>query len=218
MQEPLRKIHSFGQFLVDDCGEHLPEQGHEHLRRMQDATVRMKQLIQHLISLARVGTRGGELIPVKPGPVMDNVLDTLSETVKESGAKVAVQDPLPVVKADAVQLGQVFQNLIGNALKFRSPERPLEVKVGAEVENGWATFSVSDNGIGIEEIYLDKIFGIFRRVHPQDRYEGAGVGLALCEKIIHRHGGRIWAESEAAKGSTFHFTLRTAEMMREKDQ
>ena len=209
LQEPLRKVHAFAQFLVEDCGEHIPPQGREHLRRMQNAAVRMKDLIQHLLRLARVGSRGGKIVPVDPRESLDKVLDTLSEQVRECGAEIDVEDGLPVVVADAVQLGQVFQNLIGNALKFCSPERAPKVTVTAEVEGERATFSVSDNGIGVEERFLEKIFGLFQRLHPREQYEGAGVGLALCERIIRRHGGRMWAESEVGKGTTFRFTLPT---------
>jgi len=218
LQEPLRKIHTFGQFLVEDCGEHIPDEGRQHLRRMQEATVRMKNLIQHLLTLARVGTRGGELVPVESRPVLDAVLDTLSEQVRQSGAEVTVEGEFPTVMADAVQLGQVFQNLISNALKFRSPERVLRVTIRADVEGDQATFSVSDNGIGIEERFLEKIFGVFQRLHPREQYEGAGVGLALCEKIVRRHGGSIRVESTPGEGTTFHVVLSTAPEQKEEDR
>ena len=210
LQEPLRKVHTFGQFLVEDCGDRLPEESREHLRRMQDAAVRMKSLIQHLLALARVGTRGGEMASVEPRQVIARVLDTLSEQIRECAGEVTVEDPLPTVNADAVQLGEVFQNLIANALKFRSPDRVAKVAVSGRIEGDRAVFSVADNGIGIEERFLEKIFGVFQRLYPREQYEGAGVGLALCEKIIRRHGGRIWAESQPGKGSTFWFSLPLA--------
>jgi light-regulated signal transduction histidine kinase (bacteriophytochrome) len=112
--------------------------------------------------------------------------------------------------ADATQLGQLFQNLVGNALKFRQPDRRPEVSIAAHGADGEVVFSVSDNGIGIEERFLDKIFGVFQRLHTRDEYEGSGIGLALCRKIVLRHGGRIWAESELGKGTTFRFALRPA--------
>ncbi len=216
LQEPLRKIHAFGQFLVEDCGDHVPEEGREHLRHIQDAAVRMKDLIRHLLTLARVGTRGGEIEPAAAGQVIQEVLQDMSEQVRECGAAVSLPDRLPTVLADAVQLGQVFQNLIANALKFRSPDRRPEVAIGARVEGDQAVFSVTDNGIGIEERFLERIFGVFQRLHLREEYEGAGVGLALCKKIVLRHGGRIWAESELGKGSTFHFILRTVPQPEEK--
>jgi PAS domain S-box-containing protein len=206
LQEPLRKIHTFGQFMLEDFGEDMPEQAREHLSRMLDAAARMKGFIRHLLDLARVG-RGGNLVPVEPRKVVEDALDLLSQTVRQCGATVVVAEQMPRVRADPVQLGQVFQNVLGNALKFRSQERAPRIEVAATGDDAWATFSISDNGIGIEEGHLDRIFGIFQRVHPPGRYEGAGVGLALCEKIVRRHGGRIWAESRLGQGTTIHFTL-----------
>jgi signal transduction histidine kinase len=211
LQEPLRKIHTFGGFLQQDCGEALPEQGREHLEHMQAAALRMKALIQHLLDLARVGTRGGALAPVHAGSVAAQVLDTLSERIGECGADVSVRGELPTVQADEVQLARVLQNLVANALKFRSPQRHAAVRIGAETGDGMATFHVADNGIGIPEEHLEDIFGIFRRLHGRDEYEGAGMGLALCAKIIRRHGGRIWAESAPGEGATFRFTIPLAD-------
>jgi PAS domain S-box-containing protein len=210
LQEPLRKVHTFCEFLVEDCADQVSEEGRRHIERMQDAVLRMKQLIKHLLTLSRVDTRGAELRPVDAGEVVASALETLDARVAEAGARVHVDDPLPRVFADAVQLRQLFENLVGNALKYRSTEREPEVRVAAEVDNGWATFSVRDNGIGIDRQYLKKIFGVFQRLHPRDRYEGTGVGLALCRKIVRRHGGRIHAESTPGEGSTFYFTLRRA--------
>jgi PAS domain S-box-containing protein len=207
LQEPLRKIHTFGQFLVEDLGEQLPESAREHVRRMQEAAVRMQGLIQHLLGLARVGTAGREPVAVAAGMVVDKVLETLSERVRESGADITVAAELPRVMADPVQLEQVFQNLLSNALKFRSPERQPRITIGASREGEQVRFAVSDNGIGIEERFFERIFGMFQRLHPGEHYEGAGVGLALCAKIVRRHGGRIWVESEVGKGSTFSFAL-----------
>ena len=217
LQEPLRKIHTFGQFLMEDCGDRLPEEGRQHLRHMQDAALRMKELIQHLLALARVGTCGGELAAVASRQVLNTVVDTLSEKIREVEAEVAVENGLPIVMADEVQLRQVFQNLVGNALKFWSPGRPPRIVISGRAEGEEAVFSVADNGIGIENRFLDKIFGVFQRLHAREQYEGAGVGLALCEKIIRRHGGRIWAESELGKGSTFHFALRSVPMTEEEN-
>lgn len=217
LQEPLRKINAFGQFLMEDCGDQVSEQGREHLKRMQDAALRMKELIQHLLALARVGTRGGEPVPVETAQVIEEVLDTLSQQVRDCNAEVVVQEGLPAVHGDVVQLGQVFQNLIANALKFGSPERTPRVTISARVQGNEATFSVADNGIGIEERHLERVFGIFQRLHSPEQYEGAGVGLALCAKIIQRHGGRIWAESEVGKGTTFRFALSLHPTGRRKD-
>ncbi len=210
LQEPLRKVHAFAQFLVEDCGDDISEEGRDYLQRMQSATVRMKDLIHHLLQLSRVDTRGAELIPVDPAKILGEVTDTLSEALRETEAEVEIQPDLPPVMADAIQLRQVFQNLIDNALKFRSPDRKPKLHIAAQAENKHVVFSVADNGIGIEERFLEKIFGVFERLHVRDAYEGSGVGLALCRKIVQRHGGRIWAESEPGRGSTFYFTLRPA--------
>jgi len=217
LKEPLRKIHAFGRFLEEDCGENIPEEGRQHLHRMQEAAVRMKDLIEHLLSLARVETQGKELVPVDLRPIIDEAVDVLSEKVRECGAEVVIEDGMPLVIADAVQLGQVFQNLVSNALKFRSTERAPKVLISGRADGPEATFSVADNGIGIEERFYEKIFGVFQRLHPQEQYEGAGVGLALCEKIVRRHGGRIWVDSQFGKDSTFHFTLSIAPAAKERD-
>ncbi len=210
LQEPLRKMNTFAEFLVEDCAECLPEDSLRHLRTIREASLRMKDRIQHLLALARVGTQGGQMAPVEPRPVINEVLEDLSERVRECGADISVQEDLPRVSADRVQLAQVFQNLIGNALKFRSPDRPPRVTISARERNGEAVFSVADNGIGIEERFSERIFGVFRRLHQAEEYEGDGVGLALCKRIIQRHGGRISLQSEPGIGSTFTFTLPIA--------
>ena len=217
LQEPLRKVHAFADFLVEDCGDHIPDAGKEHLRRMQNATVRMKGLIHHLLELSRVDTRGSDLAPTDPAEVIADVLETLGERVREYDAEIEVQSELPRVLADATQLGQVFQNLIGNALKFRAPERKPRIRITAEQTGGEVAFSVADNGIGMEGRFLEKIFAVFQRLHTRDEYEGTGVGLALCRRITERHGGRIWAEAEPGKGSTFRFTVRRAPQHKEEE-
>ncbi len=208
LQAPLRKIHTFGQFLEEDCGDLIPEEGLDHLHRMQGAAVRMKELIQHLLALSRVKTRGAEFEPVEPKEVIETVLDDLGEHIAECEAQVEVDATFPTVMADEVQLRQLFQNLITNALKFASPDRLPRVSISGRLDGDDALFAVCDNGIGIDPKYREKIFGIFQRLHRREDYEGAGVGLALCEKIARRHGGKIWVESEPGAGSQFYFTLR----------
>jgi PAS domain S-box-containing protein len=210
LQAPLRKVHTFGKFLEEDCGEILPQEGLEHLHRMQDAAVRMKQLIQHLLKLSRVKTRGADLAPVDPAPVVQQVREDFSEKIKELNATITIQDDLPPVMADKIQLEQVVLNLIGNALKYRHEERPPKIDITGWYKGDNAIFSVKDNGIGIEEPYQEKIFGVFQRLNRREDYEGTGVGLALCEKIVHRHGGQIWVKSRFGEGSTFYFTLQPA--------
>jgi PAS domain S-box-containing protein len=217
LQEPLRKVQTFAQFLLEDLGEEASEQARDHVDRVQGAVARMRELIQHLLALARVGSHGAEMVPVESGRVLAEVLETMAGSIGECGARVVVRPPLPVVRADPVQLGQVLQNLIGNALKFRTPGERPRVEVWATIDGREACFSVADSGIGIEERFLDRIFGPFQRLHPRDRYGGAGVGLALCDKIVRRHAGRIWAESEPGHGSVFHFTVPLAAGQDERD-
>lgn len=210
LQEPLRKIHTFSSFLLEDAGDQLAPTCQEHIKHIQDATARMKTLIQHLLQLSRVG-RDAQFGLVRSREVLDRALGTLSERIREAGGKVTVRGDLPIVIADAVQLEQVFQNLLSNALKFRAPDRAPEVAVSAEVNHDVVTFAVADNGIGIENRFLEKVFGIFQRLHTHMEYEGSGIGLALCAKIINKHGGRMWVESEFGKGSTFRFSLPRGE-------
>lgn len=210
LQEPLRKMHTFGQFLMEDCAEALTEEGRDYILRMQRAALRMKDLIQHLLELSRVRTRGSRPVAVRPREIIEKALGTLGGRIEDCGGEVTVGAEMPAAMADPVQIEMVFQNLIGNALKFRSPDRPPQVMVSAEVEGSELVFRVADNGIGIEERFLEKIFAAFQRLHTRDKYEGSGIGLSLCEKIIQRHGGRIWAESEMGRGSIFQFTLPLA--------
>ncbi len=210
LQEPLRKLHSFGQFLMEDCAEAMTEEGRDHILRMQSAALRMKDLIHHLLELSRVRTRGSRPVTIGPREIIERALGTLGGRIQDCGGEVTVGAEMPTAMADPVQVEMVFQNLIGNALKFRSPDRPPQVTVSAEVEGSEVVFRVADNGIGIEKRFLEKIFTAFQRLHTRDKYEGTGIGLALCEKIIQRHGGRIWAESEVGRGSIFRFTLPLA--------
>jgi signal transduction histidine kinase len=152
---------------------------------------------------------------VDAGAVLDRVLADLGAAVAESGA-VVTRDLLPVVRADPTQLGQLLQNLVGNAVKFRGG-RPPRVHVGAEAQGGWWRFAVRDNGIGIAPDDLKRLFGIFERLHTAAEYPGTGIGLAICKRIVERHGGRIWAESRPGEGSVFFFTLpRPSEGMRDE--
>ena len=210
LQEPLRKVHTFGEFLMEDCADVLPREGVEYVRHMQGATRRMKRLIRHFLELARVGTRGGDMVPMELGEAVGAALDTLSARMEGCGASATADPDLPRVTGDAVQLEQVFQNLIGNALKFSSPDRQPVVHVGAEANGRDVTVTVSDNGIGIAPEHIEKVFGVFERLHTREEYEGAGVGLALCRKIVQRHDGKIWAESKLGRGTAFHFTLPLA--------
>jgi signal transduction histidine kinase len=205
LQEPLRMVSSYLQLLERRYQDQLDENASEFIGYAVDGATRMKRLISDLLSFSRVNTRGQEPQITDLNQVVDGVLNNLEVAIKENGADIT-HDPLPHLKTDATQMAQVFQNLIGNAIKFRS-ERSLQVHVGAERINGEWQFCVQDNGIGIDPQYADRIFVIFQRLHTREEYSGTGIGLAICKKIVERHGGRIWMESKLGQGSTFFFTL-----------
>lgn len=206
LQEPLRMVSSFVQLLAKRYKGKLDSDADEFIGFAVDGASRMQVLINDLLLLSRVGTRGREFAPTDADAVLRLTLDNLKRAIEDSGAAVN-HDPLPQVMADATQLMQLFQNLIANAIKFRSSARP-EVHISAEQRPGEWLFSFKDKGIGIEPQYHERIFGVFQRLHARGEYEGTGIGLAICRKIVERHGGRIWVESELGKGATFYFTLR----------
>jgi chemotaxis family two-component system sensor kinase Cph1 len=205
LQEPLRSVSSFLQILQSRVGQKLEPENREFLQYSVDGARRMQQLITDLLNYARVGqrARGAERVEVED--LLAHVLHNLDASIKESGATVE-HDPLPAVKGDPGQISQVFQNLVGNALKFRS-ERPLRVSIRTRrVGKNWQ-FEIRDNGIGIEPRDFERIFVIFQRLHTRDEYPGTGIGLAICKRIIEAHGGRIWVESQLGEGTSFFFTL-----------
>ena len=206
LQEPLRMVSSYTQLLAKRYKEQLPAEAHEFMHFTVDGAARMKQLIEDLLAYSRVGTKGKELVPLSLEAPLKRALTNLRAAIEESGATVT-SDALPTVDGDEVQLAQVFQNLIGNALKFRSKERAPHIHVGAVEEAGEWHISIADNGIGIEPQYFERIFMLFQRLHAMGEYPGTGIGLAICKKVAERHGGRIWVSSTPGAGSTFHFTL-----------
>lgn len=214
LQEPLRKVHSFGQFLLEDCYEQLSEDGRDYIDRMQKASVKMKGLIQDLLKLSRVGTAETVFVPLDTSEIVNSALEDLAMAIKDKQAEIVVE-PLPGVLGQNTLLTQLFENLIGNALKYRRENVAPRVEISAVEQDGQVTFSIKDNGIGIEERFLEKIFGVFQRLHNKE-YEGAGIGLALCRKIVRRHGGGIWAESTLGEGTTFYFTLKSANVNTKK--
>ncbi len=205
LQEPLRMVASYTQLVMRRYGDKLDKDAHEFMHYVVDGAARMKQLIEDLLAYSRVGTRHRDFKPIEVEAALKRALANLRAAIEESGAAVT-WDPLPTVKADEVQLPQLFQNLIGNALKFRGTEVPrihIEVK---ESPSEWQ-LTVRDNGIGIEPQYFERIFMLFQRLHTKGDYPGTGIGLAICKKVVERHGGRIWVESKLGEGTAFHFTL-----------
>lgn len=190
LQEPLRAVAGCVQLLNRHCQDRLDERAQEYMRHAVEGATRMQALINDLLSYARVTSAARTLIPTDGGEVLRRALRNLETAVTEAAARVT-HDDLPTVGADPTQLLQLFQNLVGNALKFRGP-RPPEAHLAVEERAGEWRFSVRDNGIGIEPQYSERIFGVFQRLHKRTAYPGTGIGLALCKKIVERHGGRIW--------------------------
>jgi PAS domain S-box-containing protein len=205
LQEPLRMVSSYMQLLARRYKGKLDSDADEFIGFAVDGAVRMQALILDLLAFSRVGTRGSAFAPVDMQLVLDKTLANLRLAIAESGAQIT-QDPLPTLNADSMQIGQLLQNLIGNALKFRG-ERTPEIHIGATRHGTEWHFTVRDNGIGIDPQYKERIFIIFQRLHRKEEYPGTGIGLAICKKIVERHGGRIWLDSVPGQGATFHFTL-----------
>ncbi len=218
LQEPLRMVAAYVQLLAKDYMGRFSPEADEYIDFAVDGAKRMQRLIDDLLAYSRVGTRGQIFAPVDCGEVLADVLSSLRLAVEEAEATVT-SDPLPTVLGDRGQIYQLLQNLIANALKFRG-DAPPEIHLSARRRPGRAgrgpveqrawILAVSDNGIGIEPRYVERIFVIFQRLHSRAHYSGTGIGLAICKKIVERHGGRIWVESTPAHGSTFYFTLPDA--------
>jgi len=206
LQEPLRVVISYIQLLAKRYRGRLDPEVDEFLHFIVSGVARMQQLIADLLAYSRVGTTGKRFEPVDCAAIARRAAENLQIAVQESQATVEING-LPTVLGDASQLGQVFQNLIGNALKFRRPDVPVRVRIDARRENGNWVLSVRDNGIGIDPQYRDRLFVLFQRLHTQQEYPGTGIGLAICKKIVERHGGTMWVESDLGQGATFSFTL-----------
>src|SRR6185503_909592 len=209
LQEPLRMVSSYTQLLGRRYGDRLDGDAREFMEFIVDGAARMKQLIEDLLTYSRVGTRGRELAPTSSGAALDKAMTNLRASQEASGAQVT-HDAMPEVTADGTQLTQLFQNLIGNAMKFRGEEAP-RIHVGVEGRDKVWVFTVRDNGIGLDPQYADRIFMMFQRLHNKAEYPGTGIGLAICKKIVERHGGHIWVESRPGEGATFGFTLARPE-------
>jgi light-regulated signal transduction histidine kinase (bacteriophytochrome) len=199
-------VASYTQLLERRYAAQLDDTAREFIGYAVDGARRMQEFITGLLKYSRVGTEPRVLEEVHLGEVYETAIANLRVAIEESAAKVD-SGVLPVLRGDPRQLTQLFQNLIGNALKFRKPGQPPEIHVRADREGGCWRISVRDNGIGLDPRFSERVFTIFQRLHTRDEYEGTGLGLAICKKIVERHGGRIWVESRAGEGAAFFFTL-----------
>ncbi len=205
LQEPLRMVSSYTQLLGRRYGDKLDADAGEFMAYIVDAAARMKQLIEDLLAYSRVGTKSKDFKPVALDKPLARAIGNLKAALDESGAQVT-HDPLPTLPADEVQLAQLFQNLMGNALKFRSASVP-KIHVAVSDKHNFLEIQVRDNGIGIEPQYFERIFMVFQRLHDKGQYPGTGIGLAICKKVVERHGGQMRVESTPGEGSAFIFTL-----------
>ncbi|HUU41554.1 MAG TPA: ATP-binding protein, partial [Desulfatiglandales bacterium] len=205
LQEPLRMVASYVQLLERRYKDKLDTDANDFIAFAVDGANRMQNLINDLLMYSRVGTRGNPFKPIDCNTVLSQALVNLSPAIEENGV-VITKDDLPAVMADESQMIQLFQNLLGNAIKYgREDSKKIHVSC-EQKENEW-WFSISDNGIGIDPEYHERIFVLFQRLHTKTEYSGTGIGLAICKKIVEHHGGRIRVKSEAGKGATFYFTL-----------
>jgi signal transduction histidine kinase len=208
LQEPLRTVGTYVQLLAKRYRGHLDEAADEIIDYAVEGATRLHQLLFDLLAYSRVQTQGKEFQVINCEAVLEGVLGTLRTAIIERGA-VVTHDRLPIVRGDAAQVAQVLQNLLGNALKFHGSEAP-RIQVSAERKGTEWEFAVRDNGIGLDPVHAQRIFVIFQRLHTVCEYPGTGIGLAICQRIMERHGGRIWVESTPGQGATFFFTLPMA--------
>jgi PAS domain S-box-containing protein len=205
MQEPLRMITSFLQLFKKKYEDQIDETAEQYIHFAVDGAERMRKLIMDLLQYSRVGSNKGDFEDIHTDGLVNEVVNVFLAAVEETGAVITV-DKLPDVKGNRTQLFQLFQNLIGNALKYRGAETP-KIHISGQEDERYLQFSVRDNGIGIKPIFFEKIFVLFQRLHHKNEYSGTGIGLAICKKIVEKHHGKIWLESEPGKGSCFYFTI-----------
>lgn len=210
LKEPLRNIASYVQLLQRRYQGQLDADADAFIGYTVEGVARLQAIINELLAYSRIGTGQLAVASVQSGALISAALTHLKGVITEAQAAIEIKGPMPVVRADAAQLGSLFQNLIGNALKYRRDDVRPEVVIGCDDAVSEWRFYVTDNGIGIETQYHRQIFELFKRLHPRGHYPGTGIGLAVCQRVVERHGGRIWVESEAGKGSTFFFTLPKA--------
>jgi hypothetical protein len=210
LSEPLRKVANFCQLLERQYGPKLDDRARQYIDFAVDGAKRMQALIADLLSLSRVGRATEEFVPADLEQALDAACTNLADKIAESGARIERTGPLPTVAGDPTLLASLFENLIGNAVKYRREDVPPVVRISAEQDAEKSTWvlTITDNGIGIDPQYADRIFVVFQRLHLRDRYGGTGIGLALCRRIVEFHGGRIWLEAvQSSPGATFRFTL-----------
>jgi PAS domain S-box-containing protein len=215
LRAPLRHIGGFSKILIEDFGPTLAPEAVRHLERIEEGTRRMGQLVDELLNLAQVGRHALKLQSTPLNALIEEVISLLQPEVQGRVVTWKVAE-LPAAECDPILMKQVFQNLIANALKFTRPRERAVIEIGIEPEGGQAAVFVRDNGVGFNMKYSDKLFGVFKRLHRIEDFEGTGVGLATVQRIVHKHGGRVWAEAELDKGATFFFTLEPVKGARSK--
>ena len=206
LQEPLRMVASYLQLLDRRYTDKLDQDGKEFIAYAVDGATRMKRLINDLLAYSRVGTRGRPFAPTDINVILGQVQTSLQTSIEETGAQVSIER-MPTIMADETQMLQLFQNLLANAIKFRKKDQIPQIDIGVKKTVSEWQFTLSDNGIGIDPQFFDRIFVLFQRLHGKEKYSGTGLGLALSKRIVERHGGRIWVESELDQGSCFYFTI-----------
>lgn len=212
LRAPLRQMHGFSRILVEEFGPQLPEEGQRYLNRVREGAVNMGRLIDDLLEFARIGRKELTLQPSGMAAVVKAVLDDLKNESDGRAVEWRIGD-LPFVECDPQLMKQVFANLLSNALKYTRPRQPAVIEVSCSEKEGARVFFVRDNGVGFSMRHADKLFGVFQRLHRQEDFEGTGIGLATVQRIIHKHGGRVWVEAEIDKGATFYFTLEPTDAL-----
>ena len=206
LRAPLRAVNGFAGIVLEDFGPHLPEEGRRHLERIRDGGQRMGELIDDLLKFSRLSRQPVNRQPVNPARIVEETLEELKP--QRAGRQIELRiGELPPCQADPVLLKQVWVNLVSNAIKYSRDREPAIVEIGCRQENGTKVYFVRDNGAGFDMQYAGKLFGVFQRLHRADQFEGTGVGLAIVHRIVHRHGGRVWAEAQVDRGAVFYFTL-----------
>jgi|SRR5271170_3682615 len=210
LRSPLRHISGFSRILVEDFAPSLPPEAQHYLQRIAQGAARMGKLVDELLNLARVGRQSLTIQPTELNSIVQGVLIMLEPEIIGRQVEWKIAD-LPFLECDPTLVRQVFQNLLHNALKYSRPRSPAVIEIGHTEKHGQPVIFVRDNGVGFSMKYADKLFGVFQRLHRTEEFEGTGVGLAIVQRIVHKHGGRVWAEAEIDRGATFYFTLGSSE-------